>query len=110
MFDPMFACSAGRGSADLMMLLGAVATVWVIAGVATLANIFFVGLFAARRRPYVFHALLAAGCVTIGALVFTGMLFNIAPGINAGAIIALPVVAVTHCIFLLKRFRRLRTG
>lgn len=61
MFNPMFACFAGRGSADLMMLLGAVATFWVIAGIATLANIYFLTLFAARRRPFIVHALLVAG-------------------------------------------------
>ena len=93
-----------------MMLLGAVATFWVIAGVATLANILLLALFAARRRPFAFHALLVAGYLTIAALMFTGTLFNLAPGINASAIAALPLVVVTHCIFIFMRFRRFRSG
>jgi hypothetical protein len=108
--DPMFACFAGRGSADLTMLLSAVATFWVIAGVATLANIFVLALFAARRRPFMFHAVLVAGYLTIAALMFTGTLFNIAPTVGAAAIIVLPIVTITHCIFVLNRFRRLRSG
>ena len=106
LINPTFACFSGQGSAELRTLLGAVATFWVIAGIATLANLILLSLFALRRRPFAFHALLMLVYSTIAALMFTGALFEHAPIIALWSILVIPIIVIVHTVFLLKRFRK----
>jgi hypothetical protein len=100
---PIFACFAGSGSAELRMLLGAIGTFWIIAGVATLANIVLLGLYAARNRGVLFHILLFASYSTAAGALYSGWLFETAPLIAAWGILVIPLTAVIHFLTLFRR-------
>src|SRR3569832_2865711 len=106
-FNPMFACFAGHGEAELRMLLGSVAILWVIAGVITLCNAYCLGQFALRwQRPIALNVLLLTGYCIVAGLMFTGRLFDIAPTANLLGILLVPLTAIIHGVFVIREYRK----
>ena len=102
---PILACFAGSGSAELRMLLAAIGTFWIIAGVATLANMVLLTLYAARKRGALFHFLLFASYSIAAGALYGGSLFESAPLIAAGGIIVIPLTAILHFLRLIKAYK-----
>ena len=102
---PMFACFAGSGSAGLRTLLGVVAAFWMIAVIASIVNISLLMLFAVRRRPVVFHALLFGLYVGAASGLYYGWMWEMALPVAAWAIFVIPLAAIIHFLVLIKTYK-----
>ena len=103
----MLACFAGSGSADLRMILGAVAILCVSGGIAALANIFLLLAMREKNSTKILDLAFLAAYVGTAAMMYTGWFFEKFPDlaiVGMLGIIVAPVCALSHCSILALRF------